>query len=267
MKTSTLFVLGAALALTLGASTAFAADISASVHVVATGTIMKMGPDKGSSGNNVVNDLRAKGDQEIAARVSSLNTLSANVAQMAHLTTDEKTSISASITGDISSLTTLQAKIDADATSSLKADVDSVTQGERIYMLVEPQVRILAAADRAASIGDMFTAVVVKIQARLTASPNSAAATLLADLQAKVADSQTVSAAALSETAGLQPDNGNAQIEASNNAALKDARSKINQAQSDLKAAQQDLEQILKLIMGSGSTSAGGSATTSASVR
>ncbi len=142
----------------------------------------------------------ANANQQIEMRVASLNQLGTRIQAMAHLTADEKTSIAGIISGDLSSLGDLQAKIDSDATSSVKADIQSITKGERIYMLVEPQTNILAAADRAASIGDMLTALAGKIETRLSATPNATASSLLADLQAKVADAQTQASAAISET-------------------------------------------------------------------
>ena len=211
---------------------------------------------RASRGANAVATAKSNADKQITARVDSLNKLSARVQTMIHLTADEKSSISSTVSGDISSLTALQTKIDSDATGStgspqattLKADIQSITKGERIYLLVEPQIMILAAADRAASIGDMFTAFASKVTMRLAATPNASASPLLADLEAKVADAQTQSAAAISETASLQPDNGIASVQASNTAALKDARSKIKTAQSDFKAAYQDAKQIVQAI-------------------
>ena len=174
---------------------------------------------------------------------------------MVHLSTDEKSTIANTVSGDVTSLTALQTKIDSDSTTTLKTDIQSITKGERIYMLVEPQIMILAAADRAATVGDML---MHSQQNRNTShtAPNATASSLLADLQAKVADAQTQSAAAISETASLQPDNGVASVQTSNTATLKDARSKIKVAQSDLKAAYQDAKQIVQAIKGSKSTTA-----------
>jgi len=230
-------------ALVFGAVPVFAqAEMKTAVPPVPTSAA------RGASGTAVANSARAKADQEITERIGSLNSLGTRVQAMVHLTADEKSAIAGTISSDISSLTALQTKIDADATSSLKADIQSITKGERIYMVVEPQILILAAADRAASIGDMFTAFVTKITARLATTPNATASSLLTDLQAKVADAQTQAAAAISETASLQPDNGVASVQTSNTAALKDARSKIKTALSDLKVAYQDAMKIVKAL-------------------
>ena len=204
---------------------------------------------------NIVKAI-SNANTQITARINSLNKLSTKVQAMVHLSADEKSTIAGTVSSDISSLGALETKIDSDATTTLKTDIQSITKGERIYMLVEPQIMILAAADRAATVGDMLTALVSKIETRLTSTPNAIASSLLTDLQAKVADAQTQSAAAISETASLQPDNGVASVQASNTATLKDARSKIKTAQADLKAAYQDAKQIVQAIKGSKSTTA-----------
>jgi hypothetical protein len=235
----------------LGAAPVFAQSITATAAVSPRTTrVASTSALRAARGANAVANAKSAADKQIAARVDSLNKLLTRVQAMVHLTADEKSSISVTVSGNISSLNALQSKIDADATTTLKADIQSITKGERIYLLVEPQIAILAAADRAASIGDMFTALAGKIATRLASTPNATASSLLADLQAKVADVETQSAAAISETASLQPDNGVASVRASNTAALKDARSKIQAAQKDLKTAYQDAAQIVKAIKG-----------------
>ena len=248
------------LAALLAAFPAFteAASISAKVDAHIDGT--SVSASSTIRAQDKTSTEQTRGDAEIAERITSLTALTARVSQMVHLTADEKTQINATIQGDINTLTTLKASIDTDtASSTLAADLQSITKGERIYLLVEPQVLILATADRAESIGAMFTTLSSKISARLSTSPNSSASALLTDLNAKVADSNVQASAALSETASLTPDNGTASIQASNTAALKDARTRIQAAQKDLRAAQQDALQIVKLLM---SAKASASATT-----
>ena len=240
-----LFAAGVISALTLGAMPVFAQPVTAT-----TGSTPSTTSAREMRGDNA----RAAADKQIAARISSLNNLETKIQAMVHLTADEKSAITATISGNISSLTALQSKIDTDATTTLKTDTQSITKGERIYMLVEPQIAILAATDRAASISDMLTAFAAKIETRLASTPNATVSSLLSDLQAKVADAQSQTQAAISETASLQPDNGVAPVQASNTATLKDARSKIKTAQNDLKKAYQDASQIVKALRGTRKT-------------
>jgi hypothetical protein len=63
-----------------------------------------------------------------------------------------------------------------------------------------------------------------------------------------VTDATTQTNAAISAIANLKPDNGDATIKASNDAALKSARTKIQAAQQDIVAARKDVEAILKAL-------------------
>ena len=83
----------------------------------------------------------------------------------------------------------------------------------------------------------------------------------LADMNAKIADANVQAQAAVTETASLQPDNGNATVMASNTATLKDARTKIQTAQQDLVKARQDAGVIVKALI---AANVGASASTTA---
>jgi hypothetical protein len=188
-------------------------------------------------------------DQEIDRRVNNLNELIARVNTMVKVSTSDKTNFDAALTAQINTLTTLKTQIDSDTTiDSLKADIQSITKNYRIYMLVLPQARIAAASDRVQTIVGQMQDLGAKLQVRITADTGSDVATLQAaytDMQAKVADANIQATAAVSETASLTPDNGNATVETSNTAAVKDARNKIATATSDLKAARADIKTII----------------------
>ena len=196
---------------------------------------------------------------------------------MKNLSASEILSLQATLSAQVSDLTTLKATIDADTVlATLKTDVQSIAKGYRIYMLVLPQGRIAAASDRVLTLVGQMQTLGAKLQARITADTSGNAATLQAaysDMQAKIADASTQANAAVSETASLQPDNGVASVEASNTAALKDARSKIEAATTDLKAARADIATIVAGVKGTGSTgspqagSASGSVTASTSAQ
>src|SRR5262249_2095811 len=151
-------------------------------------------------------------------------------------------------------LNDLKAKIATDAsansTTSLKLDIQSITQSYRIFMLVMPQISIEAAADRGQNLAGLLSALAGKLQTRLTAAQSagvhaSSSLPLLADMNTKIADAQVKEQAAVNEVASLQPDNGNQTVMQSNLAALKDARSKIQAAQQDFVSARQDAAHII----------------------
>lgn len=195
-----------------------------------------------------------RADQEITRRITALNALSSRMNAMQKLTSDEKSSLSSEIQSQVSAMNSLQAKIasDANSSSSLKADVQSITSSYRIYALIIPQGAVEAAADRVMTIAANMATIGTKLQARVSALGSSADASVtsaLADFNAKVLDANIQAQTAVGEVLRLMPDQGNQALMQSNAAALKGARSKLQAAQKDLVAARQDAETILKALM------------------
>lgn len=203
-------------------------------------------------------NLVKRADQEISRRITNLNNLAARIGEMKKLSSSEISNLASSTQGQVSNLTALKAKIDADTDlTTLRTDVQSVTKSYRIYMLVIPQTAIMAAADRVMTIVDAMNIIGGKIQARITSAQSSgkdvtSLQTAFSDLTAKLADADTQAQAAIAEVSGLTPDNGvQTQMQANANA-LKDARSKIKTAQQDLVAARKDAGTIAKGLRGLG---------------
>ena len=175
---------------------------------------------------------------------------------MVHVTASAKASLSASIQSTISNLTALKAKINADTDeATLATDFKSITKGERIYMLVAPQLRITVTADRASTIADMIEAMNTKIEARVMAAQTegkdvSVILTAQTDLLTKTTHAKAEATMAINAVAGLAPDNGDQSIMASNETALKGARADILLAQKDLQDARKDIDTILKALKG-----------------
>lgn len=243
-------------------------NASTSISVAGVGLSAKASAALAARIKTIVN----RADQEIARRVSALNALSTRVNAMVRLSTTDKNNLSTSISGQISAMNTLQAQIAADVavndTSTLKADVDSITGSYRIFALILPQGMIEAASDRVLAIVGVMNDLGAKFSARISAAQTAGndvtgVTATLDDFNAKVSDANNQATAAASEVASLAPDNGNATVMASNTAALKDARSKILAAQQDFVTARADALTIIKdLAAFKGSTSV--SATTSA---
>jgi hypothetical protein len=262
-------VAGAALpafALTLGTSATTGVSVNAgiaNVNVSATATLAAR-----------ISDITTRAYKEITRRITALNALNTRVNAMVKLSATEKSNLSTTIQGQVTAMNTLQAQIAADAaadsTSSLKTDVQSITSSYRIFALILPQGTIIAAGDRALTIVDTLTDLGTKLSARITAAQAAgnnvtAASSVLGDFNSKVSDGSTQANAAITEVASLQPDNGNATIMASNSAALKDARSKIQAAQQDFVSARADALTLIKdLAAFKVSASANAAASTSA---
>jgi hypothetical protein len=192
-----------------------------------------------------------RADNEIARRVTALNSLSARVQQMQKVTDQFKESLQTSIQGQVSGLNTLQVKIDADTDAkTLKADVQSITQSYRIFALILPQGRIAAAADREVTIVGMMTTLGTKLQTRIAAQQSSgtdigALSNALSDLSAKLSDAQAQSQQSVTISATLVPDGGDKTKMTANTTVLKTAQADLQEAQKDLVAARKDIATIM----------------------
>lgn len=213
-------------------------------------------PDNKTAGINIRLDTagRAKADAQIDARVKALTALSTRINEMRRVTTSQKASLTATLQAAITEMNALKAKIDADTdTATLKADIQSITKSYRIYLLVLPQGRITAAADRIMTTVGLMNDLSAKLQTRITEAQTAgqdvaAMNASLTDMNAKTADANVQANAAISLIANLNPDNGDQAVFQSNQAALKDARAKIKLATQDLQTARKDAGAIAKAL-------------------
>jgi hypothetical protein len=215
--------------------------------------------------NEAISLINGKSVQEITSRVVSLNALSTRLSSMKNLSASESSTLSNEITTLIGELTGLQAKIQADAsstsigtagalasTSPLRQDFTSITKVYRVYALVIPQTQILAAADRVNTIVISLTTLSTKLQSRLSSVQSNFASLQadLTDLNTQTTNAQTQAAAAVTAVSSLVPDNGNATVAVSNEAALKSGRANIVAAQKDIQAADKDAHTIVVALEG-----------------
>jgi hypothetical protein len=241
MKTTLTLLLAASLALPAYAQTV-------STAVTSTTTV-------GTHQANAAARLQAiitRSDAAINARIAALNALSTRVSALKNVSATEKANISTEVQTNISGLTTLKAKIDADTdVTTAQTDAKQITGYFRIYALVIPQGWIASSADRVNTIVGMLTAIGTKLQTRITAAQTAgkdvtAANTALTDFNAKLTDATTQSVAANAGIAGLVPDQGDQTKLAANTAALKAARADIKTATQDLLAARADAKVIVQ---------------------
>ncbi len=199
-----------------------------------------------------------RAEQEISRRIDHLNQFITRLNGAKHIEDGDKSALSATLQAQIAELTALNLKIQGDtSTTSLKEDVQSITKSYRIFALVLPQSAIMAAGDRAKTVAGQLETLSAKLKTRLdTAAAGgtdvSAQLTLLADMNAKTADAKVQAQAAIDGVSGLKPDNGDETVKASNLAALKAARTKIQAAQQDLKTAREDARKIMGGVKGKG---------------
>lgn len=194
----------------------------------------------------------SQSDTAIAARLSALNDLNARVQALKNVSASEKTNISNEVTSNISDLTALKAKIDADTDVTVAStDSKTITGNYRIYALIMPQGYIAASADRVSNIASMMTVVAGKLQSRIAADQSAgkdvtSLQASLSDMNAKITDANSQATAAQVILTPLVPDQGNKTQMASNTAALKAARADIKTATKDLQDARKDAQSILK---------------------
>ena len=213
--------------------------------------------------------LVQKSDAAIDKRIADLNDLTARVGDMKNVSDAERASLTSTITAEITDMNNLKAKIAADTDmTSLKTDAQSISTDNRVYMLAVPKIRIVAAADRATTLINMFDALAPKLQARITEAQTAgkdvtALTTADADFTAKIADATNLAGSIQTGIQTLAPDQGNKTVMASNEAALKAARANLKLIEVDLAAARKDVKTITGAVKGVGA-SANASATVSA---
>jgi hypothetical protein len=231
---------------------ALALCLTGSVHAQATVGVSTSTSLKANLSAARLPKIISNGDTAITARIAALNQLNVRVQDLKNVSAAEKANISNIVQSNITGLTALKAKLDADTDVTVAAaDAKSIFGSYRIYALIIPQGYIAAAADRVQTIAGMMNTIGVKLQTRITADQTAgknvtAMQTALTDLNAKVADAVKQAQTAQSSIATLTPDQGNKTVMASNTAALKAARADIKVATEDLGAARSDAKTIIQ---------------------
>ncbi len=233
---------------------ALTADVGANADagITTTGAAVRVNADAKIESRITTGKSRAI--DEIDRRIKALNALNARVQAMVRVSAAQKASVASEVQGQVSTLLTLETKINADTDlDTLKTDIRSITSSYRIFLLVIPQGRILVASDKMKTVGASMTSFSAKLATRINAAQAaakdvSALTKMKADLDAKVADSDVQASAAISLVASLTPDNGDATKAAANKQALSDARAKIKAGVADLAAARKDARQIVDAL-------------------
>ncbi|CAN5454319.1 hypothetical protein BH10ACT6_BH10ACT6_13760 [soil metagenome] len=193
-------------------------------------------------------EIQAAGARQTSNRITALNSGITRVTSTATLTASDKSTILATLNGDLSGMKTLQAKIAADTTVSVAlADYRSIYTGYRVYAVGLQQVYIAAAADGLTGTGiPKLQSAASKISALFAADPTKVTPSLqaqLADMQAKTADAATTTSGLAAAALAVTPAAYNA-----NHAVLVDLRASARDALADSKAAAKDGQAILAAL-------------------
>jgi len=197
-----------------------------------------------------ITNLKNRADTEITRRITSLSSLVTRLGNMKHLTAAQIASFTNEVNAEISNLTTLKTKIDADTDlTTLKADVKSIVSSYRVYALFLPQINILAAADRALTIVAEFSALETKLQTRIqevqaAGKDVTSLQTTLTDMQSKITDATNQAQSIISMVTPLTPDGY-----PGNRTTLQSARGAFKTIYADFVAARKDAKTIMQALM------------------
>lgn len=189
--------------------------------------------------------LHTRCDSEVNERIDSLNAILGKIAALKKVTDAQKAQFTSSVQSDITNLTTLKAKCDADTDlATLQADTLSIFTSYRIYAVFIPQLHLLAAIDRMSVTADILSQFATKLQARVQSvgNPNSLT-TLVSDMQAKISDAQSLYSQTISQITSLTPQTYDANKTAGKDI-LFNARTSLKTAFQDLRNAYADAKQI-----------------------
>jgi len=194
-------------------------------------------------------NLHTLADNAISVRLTALNTASTRISGLVKLSTDQKNQYTGEITTDVNALSSLKTKADGDTDlATLRTDYRSIFTTYRIYAEFLPQLHLLVASDTMGATTDKLSDLATKLQSRIQSAGNPSNLTsLLADMQAKIADAKTQYNAVESQVTSLTPQSYDTNP-AGTTATLKTARSEIQTGVSDLKAAFADAKQIVQAL-------------------
>ena len=196
-------------------------------------------------------DAKTRADNEISRRTTSLNALITRVAAIKKLSATTKSTLTGQIQTEVTTLTTLKTKIDADTIlTALKTDIQSIVADHRIYALFIPKTNIAVGSDLILQATDSFTDIQTKLTAKVTAAQTAgqdvtAMQASLTDMATKVADAKTQANNAVTTVTPLVPD------KATNyTPTLQSAKTMLQASRQDLEAARKDAQSVIMGLKG-----------------
>ncbi len=193
--------------------------------------------------------LKAHCNVAVQRRLATLAADNAFVKDSGAVTNADRAPLDAQIGADEAGLTALDKTIQGE-TSYHQAwtDCQTIVTGYRVYVLEDPKIHEVIAADGVTKVGTTFATLIPELQSLINNSAVSATAkaqaqTDLSDLTSKVDASHTSISGVAASVIDLSPAGwpGN-QVE------LKSAQQNIKTAHSDLDGAAADVNKIIKLL-------------------
>ena len=188
-------------------------------------------------------DQRAS--QAVSARETALQKMTSDVNNSADITSSDKATLLGQLSADASGLQTLLGTIDADTTvAKALADTETIVTGYRVFLLEQPKVHLVIAADTETTIESNLQSKLPSIQTAInnssaSAAQKAAAQTAFNDCTTQLAAAQSASAGIVSDVITLLPSGY-----PGNQPTLVSARDSAQTVRSDLGKCKTDIETI-----------------------
>lgn len=195
---------------------------------------------------NKETNLKTRADNETDRRISALNNLITKINSFKRLTADQKTNFASQIQTEITNLTNLKAKIDADTdVATLQADVKSIVTEYRVFAFYIPQIRLLETADRLLALTDQMSTYSANLQVRINQAQQNgqdvtSLNTAMTELQSKLTDAKTQGTNVITTISTLTPAGY-----PTNKTTLQSAKNSLLTAKNDLVTARQNARTII----------------------
>jgi len=194
-----------------------------------------------------IENLKSRAAHEIDRRFAALNLVLTRISTFKHITDSDKASLTSSVKTEISNLKSLEAKIQADTDlATLKADVKSIVDSYRIFVLFIPKIHLLAASDRMLNTADEISSLSVKLQSKIQSAKAAgkdvaSLEELLTDITSKVDDVKSLASKVQATVTPLSQDGY-----PGNRSTLLAGRDMLRTGHNDLIEASHDAQQIIK---------------------
>lgn len=193
--------------------------------------------------------LKAHCNVAVQRRLATLTADNTFLKDSVAVNTSDRTALEGQISADQQGLTALDKTIQEDTTyQQAWADCQTIVTGYRVYVLEDPKIHAVIAADGVTKVDETFATLIPELEALIDNSSVSAtlkaqAQTDLNDLTSKVDAVQTSISGVSSSVINLTPEGW-----PGNQVDLKSALQNINTAHTDLDGAGADATHIIKLL-------------------
>jgi len=193
--------------------------------------------------------LKVRCNSAVQRRLGTLAADDTFVKQSGALTSADRTALEGQISADQTGLTALDKTVQGDSTlSQAHADCELIVTDYRVYVMEDPKIHEVIAADDVSAVNATFEALIPELQSLIKAS--SVSATVKAEAQADLNDLTSKVSASHASISGVTTSVINLTPAGwpGNQVDLKSAHSNISTARTDLAGARADVSHILQLL-------------------